>query len=73
MSFTVRYTGGSEEHPDIVAAPRAAKLLVLCGAKCVQVFRGDVAMTLEHKQRAAPTACRWIFPHDHEDLGDLPS
>lgn len=75
MSFVVRYVGGSEEHPDIVAALQSAKLLVLCGAKRVQVVRSrdGVPMTLEHRMRAAPQASRWIFPHDHEDLEDLPS
>lgn len=75
MSFVVRYTGGEESHPHIVAALEAAKLLVLCGAKRVQVVRSrdGVPMTLEHRDRGEPRAARRIFPHDHECIEDLPS
>ena len=74
MSFVVRYTGGSEEHPDIVAALQSAKLLVLCGAKRVQVVRSrdGAPMTHEHRKRGEPRASWWT-PISDEDLEELPS
>ena len=74
MSFTVRYVGGSEEHPNIVAALEAARLLVLCGAKRVQVIRSrdGAPMTQPHTQRGEPRASRWV-PLDYEDIEELPS
>lgn len=74
MSFTVRYVGGEESHPHIVAALEAAKLLVLCGAKRVQVIRSrdGAPMTHPHRKRGEPRASWWT-PLDHEDLEELPS
>lgn len=74
MIFVVRYTGGSEEHPNIVAALEAARLLVLCGAKRVQVIRArdNKPTTHPNTPRGEPRASWWV-PLDYEDLEELPS